>query len=84
MTVNYWQKTLILHNHKMNVVEIKNNFFLEKKNGKNLLKLLLLIAIVDEFPDKDIKNIVFKNCDHNMWAKKRYLLVLKLIAARYN
>ena len=68
----------------MNVVEIKNNFFLEKKNGKNLLKLLLLIGIVDEFPDKDIKNIVFKNCDHNMWAKKRYLLVLKLIAARYN
>lgn len=50
----------------MNVVEIKNNFFLEKKNGKNLLKLLLLIAIVDEFPDKDIKNIVFKNCDHNL------------------
>ena len=76
MTVNYWQKTLILHNHKMNVVEIKP--------GKNSLKLLLLIAIVDEFPHKDIKNIAFKNCDHNMWAKKRYLLVLKLIAARYN
>ena len=50
----------------MNVVKIKNNFFLEKKPGKNSLKLLLLIAIVDEFPHKDIKNIAFKNCDHNM------------------
>ena len=30
MTVNKWQKPLILNNCNMNIIEIKNNFSLEK------------------------------------------------------
>lgn len=39
---------------------------------------------LNDFPDNYMKNIAFENCDIIIEPKKKYLLILKFIAARDN
>ena len=57
MTLNMWQKTLILNNHNMNVKEI-----ISWKNKKTVETVFIESVKVDlnGFPYKYIKNIAFK------------------------
>ena len=71
MTVNKWQKPLILNNCNMNIIEIKNNFSLEKVKKKCWYCYCWFSKSRSKwFPDKYIKNITFKICNITCEVKK--------------